>query len=91
MEEIQVKVFISTVLFVLAVSVSKCSILLYIHQVADDTMHRVGAICIGVLVLLWTIAVMAGVVFQCEMPKPWEIWTGKCIPLVSNQSCGSME
>ncbi|KAH7394457.1 hypothetical protein BKA66DRAFT_601057 [Pyrenochaeta sp. MPI-SDFR-AT-0127] len=81
MEQIQVKVFISTILFALAISISKCSILLYIHQVAGDSLHRIGAVVISILVLLWTIAILAGIVFQCEMPKPWGIWTGKCIPL----------
>jgi hypothetical protein len=37
---------------------------------------------VGVVVLMWTLAVMTGIVFECEMPRPWEIWTGKCIPMV---------
>jgi ABC-type nitrate/sulfonate/bicarbonate transport system permease component len=49
----------------------------------ESTLQRVGVVMIGVLVLLWTIAVLAAMVFQCEMPSPWDVWTGKCIPLVS--------
>ncbi|CAO2657993.1 Nn.00g072530.m01.CDS01 [Neocucurbitaria sp. VM-36] len=81
MEQIQMKIFISTILFVLAISISKCTILMYVHQFAADTLQKVAAISLGILVLLSTIAVMTGIIFQCEMPKPWEIWTGKCIPL----------
>jgi hypothetical protein len=81
-DQIQVKIFISTILFVLALSVSKCSVLLFLHQVADNTLQRVGVIAIGVAVLMWSLAVMTGIIFECEMPRPWEIWTGKCIPMV---------
>jgi hypothetical protein len=81
-EQIQIKIFISTTLFVLALSISKCSILLFLHQVADNTLQRVGVMIIGVIVLMWTLAVMTGIIFECEMPQPWEIWTGKCIPMV---------
>ncbi|KAF2820262.1 hypothetical protein CC86DRAFT_118934 [Ophiobolus disseminans] len=82
MDQIQMKVFISTILFVLALSISKCSILVFLHQLADNTLQRVGVTIIGIVVLIWTLAVMAGIVFECEMPRPWEIWTGKCIPML---------
>jgi hypothetical protein len=68
---------------VLAVGISKCSVLLFLYHLVESTLQRVGVIVIAVLVLLWTITVMAVTVFQCEMPSPWDIWSGKCIPLVS--------
>jgi hypothetical protein len=77
-----VKVFVSTILFVLALSISKCSVLLFLHQLANNTAQRLGLIIIGFVVVIWTLGVMTGIVFECEMPRPWEIWTGKCIPLV---------
>lgn len=83
LEEAQIKVFVSTILFILALSMSKCSILLFLQQTAKSSWQRLGLVAIGTLVLIWTLAAMAGTVFECEMPKPWEIWTGKCIPLVS--------
>jgi hypothetical protein len=67
---------------VLALSISKYSILLFLHHVAGTTLQRLGVMTIGIVVLVWTFAVMAGIVFECEMPRPWEIWTGKCIPMV---------
>lgn len=84
LQPIQLKIYVSTILFVLAMSASKCSILLYVYRIADYTLHRTGVIVVAVLVLLWTIGTLVGIIFQCEMPKPWEIWTGKCIPLVSS-------
>jgi small basic protein len=89
LEDIQIKVFVSTILFVLALSVSKCSMLMFLHHVADNTLQRVGIMIIGVLVLIWTVGVITGLVFECEMPRPWDIWTGKCIPMVS--SCAPHE
>lgn len=84
MEQVQIKVFISTILFVMVLSISKCSVLLFLHQLADNALQRAGVMVIGTVVLIWTLAVMAGIVFECEMPRPWEIWTGKCIPMVSS-------
>lgn len=82
MDQIQIKVFVSTILFVLALSVSKCSVILFLHQLADNTLQKVGVTIVGIVVLIWTLAVMTGIVFECDMPRPWEIWTGKCIPIV---------
>jgi hypothetical protein len=57
--------------------------LLFLYHLVESALQRVGVIAIGVLVLLWTVAVLAVMIFQCEMQTPWDIWTGKCIPLVS--------
>ena len=84
LEDIQVKVFVSTILFVLALSISKCSVLMFLHRAANTTLQRVGIMIIGVIVLIWTLGVLTGIIFECEMPRPWEIWTGKCIPMVSS-------
>ncbi|OAK97561.1 hypothetical protein IQ06DRAFT_34522 [Phaeosphaeriaceae sp. SRC1lsM3a] len=82
LDQIQIKIFVSTILFVLALSISKCSILLFLHRTADNTLQKLGIMIIGVVVLIWTLAVMTGIIFECEIPRPWEIWTGKCIPMV---------
>jgi hypothetical protein len=91
LEQIQIKVFTSTLLFVLALSISKCSILLFLHQAAGNAFQRLAIIVIGVLILLWTLAVMAIIILECEMPTPWQIWTSKCIPLVSTSLQKSTE
>ncbi|KAH7086400.1 hypothetical protein FB567DRAFT_69870 [Paraphoma chrysanthemicola] len=82
LDQVQVKVFISTILVVLALSISKCSILLFLSHVAGTTLQRLGVLIIGIMVMVWTLAVMAGIIFECAMPRPWEIWTGKCIPML---------
>ncbi|KAF2853600.1 hypothetical protein T440DRAFT_552814 [Plenodomus tracheiphilus IPT5] len=82
-EQIQIKLFVATILSVLAINIAKYSLLLFLYRLAYTTIHRAGVITIGCLVLLWTIAVISGTIFQCAMPRPWTIWTGKCIPLVT--------
>ncbi|KAF1943503.1 hypothetical protein EJ02DRAFT_129282 [Clathrospora elynae] len=82
MEQIQLKVYVSTLLSILAIGISKFSMLLYLFRITEITLQRVGVTAIGVFVSLWTIVVLAGTVFQCEMPKPWEIFEGRCIPLL---------
>lgn len=84
LERIQLNVFIATMLFVLALSISKCSVLLFLYRVAGNTLQRLGVIITAIIVVVWILAAMAGIVFECAMPRPWDIWGGKCIPLVSS-------
>ena len=83
LEHIQLKLFVTTILFVLTISITKSSVLLFLYHLADSTLRRASVLLVSTLVLIWTIAVLAGMVFQCELPTPWLVWTGKCIPLVS--------
>jgi hypothetical protein len=85
-ESVQINVFIATMLFVLALSISKCSILLFLHEVAGNSMQKLGVMITGIVILMWTLAAIAGIVFECAMPRPWDIWSGKCIPLVSSSN-----
>lgn len=77
------KLYAYMILFVLAVSLSKCPVVLFLYRLARNSGQRLCVVIVGIIILIWTTAVMAGVVFQCEMPKPWAMWTGQCIPLVS--------
>jgi len=83
LEQIQLKLYVTTILFVLTISIAKSSVLLFLYHLADSTLRRASVLLVSTLVLIWTIAVLAGMVFQCELPTPWLVWTGKCIPLVS--------
>jgi hypothetical protein len=85
-ESVQINVFIATMLFVLALSISKCSILLFLHEVAGNSLQKLGVMITGIVILMWTLAAIAGIVFECAMPRPWDIWSGKCIPLVSSSN-----
>lgn len=82
-DQIQIEIFAANILFILATSIAKCSLLLFLHRLADRKLQRACAVTISSLVLLETIAVISGTVFQCESPRPWTIWTGRCISLVS--------
>lgn len=90
-EQIQIKLFVATILFFLTVSISKGSILLFLYDLAETIWSRASVIVVSIMVLLWTMAVMAGLSFQCEMPTPWRIWTGKCIPLVIGNVLSGLE
>lgn len=85
-EQIQLRLFVTTILSILVVSISKSSVLLYLYHLAETVLQRASIMIFSVLVVLWTIAVFAGMAFQCESPAPWRIWTGKCIPLVGQST-----
>lgn len=82
LEQIQLRLFVTIILSTLVASISKGSVLLYLHHIAETALQRISVVVISVLVALWTIVVLVGMEFQCESAAPWRIWTGKCIPLV---------
>jgi hypothetical protein len=59
---------------------------LFLHEVAGNSMQKLGVMITGIVILMWTLAAIAGIVFECAMPRPWDIWSGKCIPLVSSSN-----
>lgn len=85
-EMIELMLFISTILFVVTVSITKTGALVFLYRLAETVKQRAIVIVMGTLVLLWIIGITVGMVFQCELPMPWNIWNGTCIPLVSRST-----
>lgn len=81
-EQIQLRLYVSTLLFILVASISKISALVFLYRLAGNALRKASVIITSILAVTWTIVVLSGMVFQCELPTPWRIWTGKCIPLV---------
>ncbi|KAF2677530.1 hypothetical protein K458DRAFT_349898, partial [Lentithecium fluviatile CBS 122367] len=80
-EDIQRVVYAATISYVLTVGVSKLSITTFLARLACTPIHRNAVRVLGALVVCWTTAITIGVVFECRLPRPWQIFTGKCISM----------
>ncbi|KAF2662413.1 hypothetical protein K491DRAFT_709782 [Lophiostoma macrostomum CBS 122681] len=72
-------VYAATILYVLTVGLSKFSMCAFLTRLAATKLHKMAIAVLGIVVLCWTIAITIGVVFECALPRPWEVFTGKCI------------
>jgi len=66
------------ILFVITICLSKISLLLFtIRLTPNTTTIRVGKILMGVI-LLWGVATVFALAFQCSLPQPWNVTSGVC-------------
>lgn len=79
---IQKEMYAATILYVLTVGTSKISITTFLARLACNSFHKAAVVFLGVVALCWTLAITGGVVFECQLPRPWEAFTGKCISMV---------
>jgi hypothetical protein len=81
-ERLQIPLYAANILYVLAVGVSKLSAIAFVSRLACTPGNRNAVVLLAGLVMCWTIAITAGIIFECELPRPWEVLTGDCIPMV---------
>jgi hypothetical protein len=77
--KIQREVYAATILYVLTVGLSKFSMCAFLMRLAATKLHKLAIVVLGVVVICWTIAITTSVVFECALPHPWEVFSGKCI------------
>jgi hypothetical protein len=77
------EMYAATIMYVLTVGVSKFGITTFLSRLACTTLHKAINVALSVTIVCWTCAITAGVVFECDLPRPWEAFGGKCIPFVS--------
>jgi hypothetical protein len=75
--------YAATIMYVLTVGISKFAITTFLSRLAWTTLHKAINISLSVTIVCWTCAITGGVIFECELPRPWAAFGGKCIPLVS--------
>ncbi|PSN71748.1 hypothetical protein BS50DRAFT_672683 [Corynespora cassiicola Philippines] len=80
--KVQKAMYAATIMYVLTVGLSKIAITIFLLRLACRSFHRIAVRALGLVIISWTIAITAGVVFQCKLPNPWALFTGKCIPML---------
>lgn len=75
------EVYVANIFYVLAVGVSKISIIIFLSRLACARVRTIGVFPLGTVVVGWTVAITFGVSFQCDLPYPWDSFSGKCSPV----------
>lgn len=73
----------TTILYLLTLSLAKTSTLLLLARLTSVQFHMLLVRSLGAVVLLWTLASVFAVAFQCGLPRPWDYLGGKCFNSVS--------
>ncbi|KAF2450520.1 hypothetical protein P171DRAFT_516380 [Karstenula rhodostoma CBS 690.94] len=82
LEKIQKELYTATVLYILTIGLSKLSITTFLERLACTSNHKISVIILYTVSISWTFAFTTGVLFQCELPRPWAVLNGKCIPML---------
>lgn len=80
---IQKQIYVSTMLYILAIGFSQISVTVVLLRLSKTTAHRLTVIVLRIVIVSWTVAITVGVAFQCALPRPWDTLAGECIHLVS--------
>ncbi|KAG9187526.1 hypothetical protein G6011_05397 [Alternaria panax] len=71
--------YASEILYMAAIGFTKLSILvLFYNVVMMQRIIRRIVIAFGILILVWTIASVVTIAFQCELPRPWDMGSLQC-------------
>ena len=82
-DEIQKALYASDFFYISTLGFAKLSLLSFFYGVYHQRGQRRAVLIIGIFILMWTVASLAAVAFQCGLPKPWEVLTLHCYNLVS--------
>ncbi|BCS03210.1 uncharacterized protein AKAW2_70088A [Aspergillus luchuensis] len=69
----------SDILYILALSLAKASVLLLLNRLAVNKWHKRISFWTSILVGIWTVPVFFTLALQCGVPEPWYFSEGHCI------------
>ncbi|KAJ4985413.1 CFEM domain-containing protein [Stagonosporopsis vannaccii] len=76
--DIQLMSYVSTILFVFGLNLSKIPLVLWLKRLKLSAVFKIGSIAAGCTTLACLLAMTTSVIFQCQLPKPWDIQSGQC-------------
>lgn len=75
--------YASAILSISAVNLSKMPLMLWLARLKLNGGYKVCSVALAAVTIAWMLFCVFGVVFQCELPQPWVVETGRCTSLVS--------
>ena len=70
--------YAAQVLYILSLSLAKMGTLVFVKTIARKvSTYKIVMGTMG-FTLLWTIASLFGILFQCSVPQPWAILSSQC-------------
>ena len=81
--EVQKMYYTSNLFFIMAIGLSKISVVRLLHRISRIKQHRlVFNIAVG-LIAVWTIASLLAIALQCDLQHPWTSVEEECPGIVS--------
>ncbi|OJI83584.1 hypothetical protein ASPTUDRAFT_120390 [Aspergillus tubingensis CBS 134.48] len=75
----------SEILYILALSLAKTSVLLLLNRLAVNKWHKRVSFWTSILVGIWTVPVFFTLALQCGVPNPWDFSEGHCVDSIRVQ------
>jgi hypothetical protein len=73
-------------LYICSICFAKLSVLVIFYDVMETTrLHRQHIVGFVSFILVWSVASLLAVAFQCPLPRPWELVDLRCFDTVSNE------
>ena len=74
--------YAADILYIIALAISKASVLVLLWQITPVGVHRRMALVSGSLIGMWTLASFVAAIFQCSVPDTWTILSPHCFDRV---------
>lgn len=75
---VQLMSYVSTILFILGLNLSKMPLVLWLKRLELSGIYKICYIVIVCAVVACLLAMTTSIIFQCQIPKPWDIQSGQC-------------
>lgn len=83
------KLWAASLLYITSLCLSKLSMTLFIWRLSPAAKdNRLGKI-VATVIVIWAVVALLGTAFQCDVPRTWDFWSGRCINMVK-RSCQSI-
>ncbi|WEW55540.1 hypothetical protein PRK78_000971 [Emydomyces testavorans] len=74
--------YAANLLFIVSICLTKISLLVLNHQFALLRQYKYTIYALGSIVIVWTVASILIVAFQCHLPRPWDYINNSCVTRV---------
>ncbi|KAH8809820.1 hypothetical protein F5882DRAFT_345278 [Hyaloscypha sp. PMI_1271] len=74
--------YASQLLYIPTLCLSKLSTLVYLRALSPETPYALLARILKMFIVLWGISLELAIAFQCGLPDPWAIISGRCFNMI---------
>lgn len=84
--EAQIMSYASTILFIFGLNLSKIPLVIWLKRLQLTGVFKICYIAIGCAILACLLSLTTTIIFQCQLPKPWDVQSGQCTSSVRRAS-----
>ncbi|OQE31041.1 hypothetical protein PENFLA_c002G04304 [Penicillium flavigenum] len=83
MEQVMKNLFAGSVLYLLSLTFSKLSLVVFIRSLTPSAKDKWLAHGVETIVYAWALITIFGTAFQCSLPRTWDFQSGHCFNLLT--------